>query len=505
MINHKLPRTLVVIGFDAFDVDALSLRLDQGRLANLAGLRARSNFTRLDPDTPGFGGMSWLSFINGRPLGEHGWYFSKVWRPHLGRIEQASTEFLRLHGFWQPLIDRGQSIGLIDVPYAPDPAAGFKGCYLNGWQTHDVEPLRSHPAGLLSEIKAKFGPPILDPEHYGPQHPADLIRIHQNVVEATRQMGDIAAWLLEREAFDLFMMVFGATHRAGHYLWNLSQTDRTKLDASTTAALEQAVDEVYRECDNALGKIIEAAPHAEFAVFSPHGMGVNSGWNDILADILRMLNNPTSQQESALSIRRYLNALRRAPLTMRVTRHLPAPLSRALGQAWSSNMHDWSKTKFFALPSEVVGMVRFNVIGREPQGIISETDLQAERDALAEQVSDIRDLDCGRPIVSMVHRTDDLVPSDAPFRQVLPDLALEWSDLSITDSVGVRLPNGQELRWPQGRKISSGRSGDHRQSGWVMGDIDIHGQGNQAPTTVDLARGLRESVTNQHLPEMIDE
>lgn len=493
MLDTRIgSRPLVAIGLDAFEPTELERRLADGSLPNLARLTGNGGVQHMRPDAAGFGGMSWRSFVNGLPVGEHGWYFSKVWRPDTGRIELATTEFLRMQPFWQPLVDAGMRLGLIDVPHGPDPDAAFDGVYLNGWQTHDVEPLRSSPPNLLGEIEERFGAPILLPERYGPQQPSDLVAMHANVLAATRQMSEIVEWLLKREHFDFFMVVLGATHRAGHYLWDLSQIDRNRLTPEERTRLEGSMDDVYAACDEAVGRIAAAAPDAAVMAFSPHGMGANTGWNDVIADLLHGLerNGETTTTHRA-GLRDHLNAFRRSPIALKASRHMPRRLRGAVAKAWSSKMHDWSRTRYFSLPNEVVGMIRLNLEGREPAGIVPPEDYPALCEELVWRMSELRDVETGEPIVSKAHITDHSVPHNAEFRRYLPDVVVEWGERRVTDSIGVRLPGGRDLRWQRGRRISSGRSGDHRQYGWATGGMVFDTPINAPPTTVALARSFQ--------------
>ena len=134
-------------------------------------------------------------------------------------------------------------VGLIDVPHAPDPGETFNGVYLSGWQTHDYHPRCSRPASLLGPgLEGHFGRPWLAAERYGSQSPSDLLRLHQQGLASIHQIAAISEWLLRRQSFDLFMVVIGAAHRVGHYLWDLSQIDTGRLSADEAASLREAMD-----------------------------------------------------------------------------------------------------------------------------------------------------------------------------------------------------------------------------------------------------------------------
>lgn len=476
------------IGLDAFDLVELRQRLRQGGLPNLASLARTGGLTRLGPDVPGLHQSVWRSFVNGRPVGDHGWYFCKVWRPEHGRLECADPTWLRLRPFWQPLADAGLRLALVDVPHVRDPGPAFGGVFLSGWQTHDRHPLVARPAHLLSELTARFGQPVMPSEQYGPQQSGELRRQHRLAVAALDQVARVAEWILRRERPDLMLLVLGATHRIGHYLWDLSQVDRSRLTCEEIRALDRALDDVYAAADRAVGRIAAAAPHgARVAAFALHGMGPNPGWNDLLPRLL----DGGSKGRRRPSLRDRAHRLRRSPLAFNASRLVPAPLAGLVQRVWSARMHDWSSTRYFALPSETGGLVRINLAGREPQGIVERgaeyEDLCAE---LAARLAAVTDLETGEPIIAEVHLVDRLVPADAPFRPYLPDLAVEWRERRIGDCVGVRLADGTTLRWPRGRRTSSGRSGDHRSHGWVVGNADVPVPLDRAPSSVELAAAV---------------
>ncbi|MEO1016553.1 MAG: alkaline phosphatase family protein [Pseudomonadota bacterium] len=482
---------VLAIGLDAFDCLELERRLARGDLPNLARVAEMSTFSRLAPDTPGFGGMTWPGFINALPVAEHGWYFSKFWSPDTGRIEKTNADFQRVRPFWQSLQDEGLRIGLVDVPKAPRPIGHFDGVFINGWQTHDPDHLHVQPVSLLGDIEERFGVPILQLEQYGNQRVADLLDLHENVLMAIEQITAITEWLLRRDCFDFFMVVLGASHRAGHYLWDLSQIDQSELSRDSRRCLDDAMDDVYDACDDAVGRIIAAAPHAVPTIFAVHGMRANPGWNEVFPEMLKGLAGEKADQSQSSGLRHYLHEFRRTPLAMKAQRQLPEWAKRAIGRAWSLRMHDWSSTNFFSLPSEVASLVRFNVNGREPEGIVDPAGYPEFCDRLAAELLALRDLETEEVLVEDVHITDRAISPHAPYRDYLPDLLVEWGDRRLVDSIGVRLPNGRDLRWPRGRRSSSGRSGNHRRFGWMMGDAQLNTWPPTEPTTVDLACSLR--------------
>lgn len=488
----------VWIGLDAVEGQEVQRRMADGRMPHLAALARRGRWRAVDPDVPGFCGGIWRSFVNGVPVGEHGWHFSKIWRPELGRLDQAGPDWLRLRPFWERMRAAGLRIGLVDVPHAPDPGPEFDGVYVSGWQTHDFHPRRTRPASLAAALEANFGRPWLRNESYGPQSPDDLCRLHQQGLASIHQIAAVSEWLLNRHSLDFFMVVVGGAHRLGHYLWDLSQIDRSRLSADDAARLERAMDDVYAACDAAVGRIASAAPAgARIVAFALHGMGANQGWTDLFPEMVRRLSTPAGARQQRRGLRDYVFQLRRSPLALRAHPLIPGAVHRLIGRHWSSRMHAWDSTRAFSVPGELGGNLRVNLAGREAQGIVEPDAEYAELcQELCERLGRVRSL--GRdeqPIVGSAHIVDRLVDPEATFRTYLPDIVVEWSESRIGDSQGIQLPGAGEIRWRQGRRIPSGRSGNHRPGGWVVGDHDLSGFAAPAqPTVLDLLPGLFRSV-----------
>lgn len=484
---------VVWMGLDALDLAEVRLRLADGRMPHLARIAAVGALQTLGPDVPGFAGAIWRSFVNGCSVDGHGWHFGKVWRPEIGSLDAASPDFLRLRPFWSELSRAGLRLGLVDVPYAPDPGEGFDGVFLTGWQTHDSHPLTARPRTLLATLEHRFGRPMLPDEIYGAQRPAGLLRLHGAAIRSIGQIADIGAHLLQNDRFDLFMLVIGASHRAGHYLWDLSQIDQAGLPAAEAAQLRAAMDDVYAACDAAVGRLCAASPAgARIGVFALHGMGPNPGWTDVFPDILRQMAHGA---EVRPGLRDRLYGWRRSSAALSAVRLVPAGAQRWLRRAWSPRMHDWSTTRYFAVPREDGGALRINLAGREPAGIVAPgaecADLCAE---LTQRLAAVEDLETGQPIVVHAHIVDELVDPAAPYRNYLPDIVLEWGERRLGESVGVRIPDGGEIRWPRGRRLTSGRSGNHRPWGWIAGEPSLTGCPARQRSAVDLTRALVEQL-----------
>jgi predicted AlkP superfamily phosphohydrolase/phosphomutase len=82
---------------------------------------------------------------------------------------------------------------------------------------------------------------------------------------------------------------------------------------------------------------------------------------------------------------------------------------RAKGAAHASI--DWSKTKAFASPNPQQG-IYINLQGREPNGIVPESEYESVRDEIIQKFKALRDPDDGGPVLDEIHKREDVMHGD---------------------------------------------------------------------------------------------
>jgi predicted AlkP superfamily phosphohydrolase/phosphomutase len=250
----------------------------------------------------------------------------------------------------------------------------------------------------------------------------------------------------------------------------LSQIEREDGDGRTPAVLEGSLDDCYTSADEALGRVLDAAPPgARVVVFALHGMGPNDGWYEILPRLLEQIHRGSGGAPAKPGL---LFRLRQAlpwRLVRQVTRRIPTAWNKALVPLWSRRMHDWPGTKYFALPMDYNGYVRLNLKGREQQGCVDPGDADRVIGELDSALRSFRDIESGKPVIRGTQKVDELVSPTAPRRRFLPDLVVLWDPPHpVWESSGLVSDQFREIRWPKGRKLASGRSGNHTPHGWYV-------------------------------------
>jgi predicted AlkP superfamily phosphohydrolase/phosphomutase len=460
---------LLLLGLDAADHDVVQRLIGEGRMPNLAALAAGGVSARLRSPAGHYAGGVWPTFYTGRPVADHGVYHNKQWRPSAMRVEVPTLAWTRAVPFWERLPAGGGDSLILDVPMVLDRPRPVGGAYLGGWGTHDLIHRGAWPPELWGELVRRFGGPVMPREEFGWPTDASLDRLGATLRQATDQMRDLTLDLLARRPWRLACTVFGALHRGGHYLWDRSQVaPGTPPTAPGTPPTEPLL-ELYQHVDAAVGRILARAPAGtRVIVFAVHGMGPNPGWSDLLPDLLGRLDAHRSGRAPRRGLLYRLRQSVPHHWQRRVLDRLPATATQRLIPLWSRRMCHWPTTRTFPLPMDETGYLRVNLRGREEGGIVAPgpeyDETCAELEAL---VSSLSDEATGAPIAGPTVRAwRDAV--DAPSRDLVPDLIIPFAGppaATVGRLVSPRLPG---FRYHVPPRLPSGRSGNHRDHGWLI-------------------------------------
>ena len=276
---------VLMIGLDAAELTLVERLCDEGKLPTLAGLRQHGCFGTLEAEATVFAGAVWPTFYTAKQVPWHGFYHDRLWRYEKMRFEMAHDEWLSPTPFWE-VLDRDCRVAVVDVPMVLRAPRSMNGVMISGWETHDRVFAGSQPRALAIELRRECGPPVMASPFVRPRTAAEFLALRDNMVATTQQMARVCRRLLARGPWDAFCAVFGAPHRGGHHLWDLSQIEPSRI-ASQRVELERALEDVYVACDRAIREVLEGSPKdARILIFANHGMGPNPGWNDRFEEIL---------------------------------------------------------------------------------------------------------------------------------------------------------------------------------------------------------------------------
>jgi predicted AlkP superfamily phosphohydrolase/phosphomutase len=447
------PRVLFV-GLDAMDPDLLRAWAEEGALPALARL-LREGASAPTRNPPGlYIGALWPTFFTATSPVRHGRYCFEQWVPGTYRTRRVSPEDVAEPPFWVALGEAGRRACVVDVPHA-EVRAPKDGVHLADWGTHDAQPagFRGAPKEVVDRVLSEFGRDPVGPCDARRTTAGEVAAFRDRLVERVATKARLARRLLAEGPWDLFAVVFGDSHCAGHQLWHVHDAGHARHDPEVVRALGDPLKDVYRALDAAVATLLEdAGPSATTFVLASHGMGPHHDGNRVVEEVLRRIDaTHRGGRAPALSARlaRLLDRPRLHRLDRRLCGRLRIPRSRSHGRAFVvPNNDEWVA-------------LRANVVGREPHGRVAPEDLDAYLATLAADLRQVVDADTGEPVFREVLRTSEVYPA-GPRAGALPDLLLAWSRrkaLSAVESPKIGRVEG---------KYRGPRTGDHRPEGLLV-------------------------------------
>jgi len=495
MKESKSNRRVLMLGLDAAEIGLIRRWTADGSMPELRRLCDESGLLRLDSTAAQFVGSPWPSFYLSQSPAEHGMYSFLIWRPDKLETSRPHRSWLTLRPFWRRLARNDTRVVAIDIPqaYAPLP---YPGQELSGWATHEtLEQPAAEPANFLDDIKNEFGVPPFDDEVNRRLNIDEALTARDQCIETALAVGELGAKLMRSEPWDLFLLCFASTHRAGHQLW-----DRTSLAGNPSdielAEFDDSLRQVYIAVDKAIGKMFSVLDEqTAVLIFSLHGMGLNTSRTELTKEILgKVLENQSSSTGPAAdSLTRRLRKLLPVDFRNYVKTRLPLSIQDRLTVFWRVSGIDWKNTKAFALFGDLDAYVQINLCGRESSGIVEPGKEYDELCAtIAAGFKSFVDEDTGECIVDSVEMSRDTYPT-GKFRDNLPDIIIHWAKTSAARHRRIVSPRFGSIEWPTPGYHPQGRSGDHERFGFLITkgfeparELDNASIIDLAPTVYDL-------------------
>lgn len=486
---------LLVIGLDSAERTLVDRWIASGHLPNLARVAAVSVTSTVRSDGIG-DGVVWDRVLSSESA------------PHSVRFDPATYRAEAHHGtLGTPFfVGRAPRSVIVDVPgLRLEPSVA--GTQVPFWgNSSNGKDLRTVPPELRARLDDLAGArPVIEDDHEPWDDPVALQALADRLGAAAQGRGRLVAELLRAEPDWAFCFtVFGETHAALEAFWHGVDPSHLVHGVAESERCESHLREVYAAVDAGVGEVLDQAGDASVVVFSPHGGDTNTGDapSALLAEYLHrrdggapwIAGRPTTVEawraqgapparpstyrwpaggRPAEPLRAGLKrrAIAAAPGLARVVatargrgEHRRSPDQGSwvgyLPPGWYQ--HAWPHRRAFALPTFDVGIVRFNVAGREASGSVPPEAFPAERQRLADELRALRDARTGRSAVEdIVERDGD--PGDLHITWTRNVDALELPDGSLLGPVPLRRTGGHRpegFAFAPGAILRAGRAHD---------------------------------------------
>lgn len=425
---------IAIIGLDGATWNLAGPFLEGGDMPALAALMEGGAHGVLRSTVPPVTFPAWSSFMTGANPGKHGIFdFTRRVR---GTYEVAfvGSRDRRVPTMWRLLSDAGRRVAVIGVPttYPPEPVNGIMVGGFDSPVTTGIDGSFVYPREFYAEMTRAVGPyAITDFQELtiGPGWHADAF---PKILAAVDRKRDLARYVLRRERWDCFMILFGEADTASHHFWMFADPASPRFDAEGATRFGYALRDVYRRLDAALAAIVAELPaDATVLVASDHGFG---GAGTTVLHLNRWLADHgwlrfrAGRHGLGATVARLV---RRAALAL-LPRGVQERLVRRTGRDLARRLESWSRfgaidmagTRAFSEELNYAPSIWLNVRGRDLDGQVAPgTEYEATVRDLTAALLAWRHPGTGAPIVARVHRRDEVY--NGPYTDDAPDLVLE--------------------------------------------------------------------------------
>lgn len=443
-----------------FGIDGASPKLIeqwQDELPNLKRIMQGGVYGELESTMPPVTCPAWPCMFTGRNPGQLGMYgFTSIEPGGEYHIKIHSSSDYHRWALWKILNDHGIAAGLLNVAmtFPPHKIDSFMVCGLGA--PVSTQASYTYPAWLKRELNKAV--PSYQP--FPPISTAILGREEEYKAILEREVHNrtkAARYLMNAFPWQLLVSVFFAVDTAQHYFWHHMDDTHPRHAGER---YRDVIKDLYKMVDAGIGELMEELPAGtNILVVSDHGFGPCHGdlrldrWLEKEGFLTFLPSVEDEAQNSRLwRTRDFLLSHLNPKVVRLITRMIPEGLSMKLsdraewGYALTKLFHDidWTRTK--AYPQGSWGMIRVNLKGREPMGIVQPG--QDYNKVIADIIARLKKLidpKTGEPLDATVFKRDDIYHGD--YANLGPDVVFfidkympvptgeqrsEWGDRAVS-------------------------------------------------------------------------
>jgi len=333
---------------------------------------------------------AWTSMVTSQNPGRLGFYGFRNRKPgEYDGMWIATNAAVKAPRMWDILGKQGRRCALLNVPQTY-PVKPVNGVLVSSFLTPSTDSEYTYPSDLKSEIERAADGYVIDCENFRTDDKDWLL---EQIYEITDKRFAVAKYLLERERWDLFMMVYMGPDRIQHGFWKYHDPQHRKFQPGSR--FQDALRDYYKHLDDQLGQLANiAGDDAAIMVVSDHG---------------------AKRMEGSFNVNDWL--IQQGLLTLKAPLDTPTK--------FSTDLVDWSQTTAWAWGG-YYSRLFLNVEGREPQGTVAPSEYESVRDELIRRLTQIPD-DQGRVMNTQALRPQELF--SGPYLDQAPDLLVYFDDL----------------------------------------------------------------------------
>jgi predicted AlkP superfamily phosphohydrolase/phosphomutase len=360
------------------------------RLTNIRRLMDAGTWGRLESVIPPITVPAWMCMTTSQDPGSLGVYGFRNRTDHsYSGLGIASSASIKTPAIWDHIAREGKKSIIVGVPpgYPPRRINGISvGCFLTPDTTKDVY---THPPEVSKEINALVGEYPVDVKGFRTD---DKEWLKKEIFEMSEKQWKVVKWLLKEKEWDFFHYVDIGQDRVHHGFWD--SFDKQHVFYKPGNPYENVIPDYYAWVDKQIGEVLELLDsETVLLIVSDHGAQRLDGG---------FVVNEWLVKEGLLVLDEYPKEV--------------TPFGKL--------KVNWAKTKVWS-EGGYYARVFFNVQGREPQGVIPQSEYESFQEVMKKKFEALTD-DKGKPLNSLVFKPKELYKS---VKNVAPDLIVHFGGL----------------------------------------------------------------------------
>jgi predicted AlkP superfamily phosphohydrolase/phosphomutase len=396
-----MRRRAAVIGLDGAAWHLLDPLIEAGAMPRLAALRSRGAWGTLRSTVPTYTPPAWTSAITGVNPGRHGIYGFAMGNAQSPTQELAHVGRIQVATLWEMANAQGARAGMFHVPLTYPPQ-DLDGWMVSGMMTPGYgERMKgfARPAELEDQILGWAPGYVIDVSANWEQDWRDAA-LCDRISASLDQRIAVLRRLLEDEPPDVLFAVLESPDRLQHVYYRYLDPADALYTTPEAERLRDNITECFARMDTIVGLVDDfAGGEGGVIVCSDHGF---TAWDvsvhsNALLEQWGYLKVKGAARAMQTSVARKLVPLARKVLSAKAAR-------QAKGKTFAAI--DWTKTRAFASPIPQQGIF-VNLQGREPNGIVAPSELDAVKSDLVARFQGLRGPQ-GEPVTDVVYRSEEV-------------------------------------------------------------------------------------------------
>lgn len=423
-MKNKPPK-VIIVSFDGGVWANLRPIAEAGIMPNLQKLLKEGKNGDLESTIPPVTPPAWTAFMTGCNPAKSGVFDFYEYQEGSYKPNLTTNKSIQVDTLWKILSDNGLRVGIVDVPinYPPPEVNGF---IVSGWERPSNKKVFTYPAELGPKLIEKLGDYPICLRTFDRQGTKDVDFL-DSLIDITSKVGNAATYLLEEEQVDFFMVHFQTTDIIQHSFWNQIAT----LDFNSEDPVMKKVWKFYRNLDKHFGEIkSKAGDETTFILVSDHGFGgvkrrmatnvwlCEHGYLKLKQDIGTQLR--TQVKSTAIKMVHKVDALARLKNRIKVRKEEDSEQRVIVPRGFDSI--DYKESRAFGGIGTVFGTIQLNVMGREPEGIVPQSEADNLKNEIIEKLSNVKDPLSGEIFLKGIYKKEEIF--NGPHLNRIPDLIL---------------------------------------------------------------------------------